>query len=321
MLQNGSMKNHHAYQLAAMKADIVEQIFDGSLSVSEAARTLKKSRPTMYSWMTRYRENGIDGLLPQKTGPKKGTPWNRTPKETEVFVLDLIEKFPDENIYDLAERLPKNHCVHPATIWRIWQRYNRPQEPLKRITRPKPQLYVKDEAGEEMQFDTSFPWGNRSGRVCFDTVDDHSRFAFAKLFSRCDQDCAIAFLHHVINHAPFIIRRIRTDCGREFSTRFSLACTLASIEHIRNEPYHPEHNGKVEKFHDQLKYKGFYVYLHPKDPMERQNLHLRQWLDWYNYHKKHSGLGMNRRTPAEVVFQSLLRQSSCVKVMLQPNKY
>ncbi|MDP6575817.1 MAG: helix-turn-helix domain-containing protein, partial [Candidatus Peribacteraceae bacterium] len=67
------MKNHHAYQLAAMKADIVEQIFDGSLSVSEAARTLKKSRPTMYSWMTRYRENGIDGLLPQKTGPKKGT--------------------------------------------------------------------------------------------------------------------------------------------------------------------------------------------------------------------------------------------------------
>jgi len=81
------MKNHHAYRLARMKANIVENIFSGSLSVSETARTFKKSRPTLYSWMTRYRENGVGGLLPKKTGPKKGTPWNRTPKETEIFIL------------------------------------------------------------------------------------------------------------------------------------------------------------------------------------------------------------------------------------------
>ncbi len=105
-------------------------------------------------------------------------------------------------------------------------------------------------------------------------------------------------------------------------TRFSTACAIAGITHTRNEPYHPEHNGKIEKFHDGLKYRCFYVLLHPRDSIERQNLHLSQWLSWYNYRKPHSGLGMNRRTPAEVVYSALLdnlSKSSCVNLMLQHN--
>lgn len=313
------MQHHHAYQLAHMKADIVSQILSGSLSVSDAARTFKKSRVIIYEWMTKFKEGGVDALVARKTGPKGGSAVNRTPDATEAFVLDLIDQFPEENIYDIAERLPLEHIVHPTTVWRIWQRHHGTPKPVQRMVRPKPQLYVLAKAGEEIQVDTCFPWG-RSGQVCFDGVDDHSRFAVATLFPDCSQDSAVAFLHHLINQAPFLISRIRTDCGREWGTRFSIACALAGIGHIRNEPYHPEHNGKVEKFHDTLKHKGFYVYLHPSDCLAQQNLHLAQWLIWYNYHKKHSGLGMNRRTPAEVVYASLLSTSSCVNLMLQPNR-
>ena len=130
---------------------------------------------------------------------------------------------------------------------------------------------------------------------------------------------ASAFLYYVITQAPFVIRAIRTDCGKEWGTRFSLACALAGITHIRNEPYHPEHNGKIEKFHDGLKYRCCYVYLHPSDPLPQLNSDLQQWLTWYNYHKIHLGLGMDRKTPAEVVLRSLLEESSCVRSMLQPN--
>ncbi|MSR67980.1 transposase [Candidatus Peribacteria bacterium] len=178
---------------------------------------------------------------------------------------------------------------------------------------------MKEAIGEEIQMDTSFPWG-RVPRVCFDCLDDRSRFAFAKLFEHCDQDSAIQFLHYVIAKAPFVIRAIRTDCGREWSARFSLACALAGIKHIKNEPYHPEHNGKIEKFHDGLKYRCFYVYLHPSDCIERQNSDLRQWLVWYNYHKIHLGMGMEKKTPAQVVYESLIAGSPCVRLMLQPNR-
>ena len=313
------MKSHHAYRLAAMKAALVERILEGKISVTDAARSVKKSRPTLYDWMGKFKVGGIDALLPGKTGPKGGKAWNRSPDETEAVVLDMLAEHQDWNIYDIAGHLPEGHRVHPTTVWRIWNRHQ-VQKPVVRLPRPEPQRYVKEEVGEEIQMDTSFPWGRNAERVSFDCLDDCSRFAFARLYKRCDQDSAIAFLRYVIAHAPFVIRRIRTDCGREWSTRFSAACALAGITHIRNEPYHPEHNGKIEKFHDGLKYRCFYVYLHPSDCIEQQNSDLQQWLVWYNYRKIHLGMGMNRRTPAEVVLRGLLSESSCVKVMLQPNR-
>jgi transposase len=311
------MKSHHAYQLAAMKAALVERILSGKMSVTDAARSVKKSRFTIYDWMTRYKSAGIDGLLPRKTGPKGGKAWNRSTDTTEAVVLQMLDEHRDWNIYDIAAHLPAEHRVHPCTIWRIWKRSQRERISL-RLPRPAPQRYVKEEVGEEIQMDTSFPWG-RVPRVCFDCLDDRSRFAFAKLFEHCDQDSAIRFLHYVITRAPFVIRAIRTDCGREWSTRFSLACALAGIKHIRNEPYHPQHNGKIEKFHDGLKHRCFYVYLHPSDCIEQQNVDLQQWLVWYNYHKIHLGMGMDKRTPAQVVYEGLLSRFSCVRLMLQPN--
>ena len=311
------MKSHHAFRLAAMKAALVERVLTGKISVAEAARSVKVSRPTIYDWMTRHKAAGINGLLPKKTGPKGGRAWNRSTDATESIVLQMLDEHHDWNIYDIAARLPKAHSVHPCTIWRIWKRHRQGAAAV-RLPRPAPQRYVKESVGEEIQMDTSFPWG-REPRVCFDCLDDRSRFAFAKLFEHCDQDSAITFLHYVIAHAPFIIRAIRTDCGREWSTRFSLACMLAGIKHIKNEPYHPEHNGKIEKFHDGLKYRCFYVYLHPSDCIEQQNVDLQQWLVWYNYHKIHLGMGMNKKTPARVVYEALLSESTCVRLMLQPN--
>ena len=313
------MKSHHAYQLAAMKAALVERILEGSISVTDAARSVKKSRFAIYEWMTRFKVAGIDGLLPKKTGPKGGKAWNRSSPETESVVLQMLDAHHDWNIYDIAARLPEEYRVHPATVWRIWQRHRQGTAAV-RLPRPAPQRYVKERVGEEIQMDTSFPWGRGSGRVCFDCLDDRSRFALAKLYEHCDQNCSIAFLQYVIAHAPFIIRAIRTDCGREWSTRFSVACALAGIRHIRNEPYHPEHNGKIEKFHDGLKYRCFYVYLHPSDCIEQQNIDLQEWLVWYNYHKMHLGMGMQKKTPAQVVYEALISENPCVRLMLQPNK-
>ena len=312
------MKSHHAYQLAAMKAALVERILEGKISVTDAARSVKKSRVAMYKWISRFRAAGIEGLLPRKTGPKTGTTWNRSSAETERVVLQMLDEHHDWNIYDIAAGFPKEHRIHPCTVWRIWKRHRQGAAAV-RLPRPAPQRYVKESVGEEIQMDTSFPWGRSSGRVCYDCLDDRSRFALARLYTDHTQDSSIAFLQYVIVHAPFIIHAIRTDCGREWSTRFSVACALAGIKHIKNEPYHPEHNGKIEKFHDGLKYRCFYVYLHPSDCIERQNSDLQQWLLWYNYHKIHLGMGMDRKTPAEVVLQSLLSQSSCVNLMLQPN--
>lgn len=299
-----------------MKASIVEQLLQGETSVTDAARTLKVSRKTIYQWMGKYKEHDIEGLLPQKTGPKRGTPWNRTRKETEEYILNLLQQHPEKNIYDLALMLPKEHRVAPCTIFRIHQRQYQLSIP-QRMPKKKPCLYIKEAVGEEIQMDTSFPWGRGAKRVSFDCVDDRSRFAVARIYDRHTQDNAIAFLQYVIERAPFHIRAIKTDCGGEFGRSFTEACTKAGIRHIRNDPYSPTQNGKVEKFHDVYKQRCFYTYLSPYSSIDEHNLIVNQWLHWYNYQKSHSGLGMDRKTPARVVYEYLTRES--VTLMLQPN--
>ncbi len=301
-----------------MKASVVEQVLSGDISVSEAARTVKKSRKTLYQWIGKYKEGGINALVSGKTGPKSGKTWNRTKPETEAFILDLMRSNPESNIYDLSLMLPERHRVAPCTIFRIYQRQYQLSVPA-RMQRKKPTLYIKERVGQEIQMDCSFPWGYGTKIVSYDCVDDRSRFALARIYERHTQDNAIAFLHHIIERAPFIIRAVRTDCGREWSTRFSLACALAGIEHIKNEPYHPEHNGKVEKFHDIYKQRCFYTHLSPYASLDEHNFIVWQWLHWYNYEKTHSGLGMDRRTPAAVVYEHLTKES--VTLMLQPNNY
>jgi transposase-like protein len=310
------MKSSSSFRLAAMKASIVQQVLSGEISVSSAARTVKKSRKTLYQWIGKFKASGTEGLVAGKTGPKRGKAWNRTSPETEAFILELIRQYPDLGIYDLALLLPAEHKVVPSTIFRIYARQHQLSVPV-RLPRKKPTLYIKERVGEEIQMDCSFPWGYGSKRVSYDCVDDRSRFALAKIYEEHTQDNAIAFLHHIIQRAPFIIRAIRTDCGREWSTRFSLACALAGIEHIKNDPYHPEQNGKVEKFHDVYKQRCFYTYLSPKASLDEHNFIVWQWLGWYNYVKTHSGLGMDRRTPAAVVYECLAKES--VTLMLQPN--
>jgi len=269
--------------------------------------------------MTKFKGGGTEALIVKKTGPKKGTTWNRTAVATEAFILSLIEKEKDMNIYDLSLLLPKEHKVHPCTIWRIYERHQiRLSDPRQPRLRRKPKLYVKDYIGEEIQMDTSFPWGRGSKRVSFDCLDDCSRFAFARVFHRKKPENSITFLHHVIARAPFIIRAVRTDRGTEFGKIFTKACEEAGVEHIRNDAYSPEQNGKIEKFHDIYKQRCFYTHLTPTASIDEHNYVIRQWLEWYNYKKSHSGLGMDRRTPAQVIYESLTHES--VKVMLQPNK-
>src|SRR3989338_1446321 len=141
------MKYHHAYQLAEIKAALVERILSGKISVTDAAQSVKKSRFAIYDWMTRYKAGGVDGLLPRKTGPKGGRAWNRSSSDTETVVLHLLDRYRDWNIYDIAAALPEEHRVHPSTVWRIWKR-NRCSTEQQRLPRPAPHRYVKESVGD-----------------------------------------------------------------------------------------------------------------------------------------------------------------------------
>ena len=92
------------------------------------------------------------------------------------------------------------------------------------------------------------------------------------------------------------MRAFRTDQWREFSKKITEYLETQWIEHIKNPPYTPQYNGKVERYHRTMKEKCCaYCKFHAS--IEELNYDLRLWTDYYNYTKKHYWLWMNWLSP------------------------
>ncbi len=311
-----------SYLYYRMKVQIVEQILGKKMKVVAAARALGKSRRIVHRWMKTYLTLGPDALYPKKPGPKTGTAWNRTPEEKEKLVTQLAEKHPFEGPLPLSRRFEEatGEPLDPSTVYRIIRRcghrYGRPTH----IPRKKPLLYVKGFPGEEMQMDTCFPFGRSRKLVCFDAIDDCSRWPEAKLYERRTEENAIHFLRYLVNRVPFRIRAIRTDRGREFSKKFTEECRRLGIEHIRNAGYSPEDNGKIERWHGTLKKDLVWPHFHPDAPLSELQYLLSLWLNAFRFKRAHTGLGMNGKTPAERLIHHYSNPTAeSVNLILQQN--
>ena len=85
----------------------------------------------------------------------------------------------------------------------------------------------------------------------------------------------------------------------------------------------PQHNGKIERYHRTFKENEAYDWpFHAQ--INELNYRLSLWLSHYNFHKRHTGLGMNKMTPAQKIIYAFTHESFLphenVNLMLQQNK-
>ena len=106
------------------------------------------------------------------------------------------------------------------------------------------------------------------------------------------------FIEKVFTRAPFLIQKIRTDNGTEF-TGLTVKEYLRKrkVEHRLNTPYCPEENGKIERFHRTLNEKALRFGFHERESIDQLQYKLTLFLFYYNYRRKHRGLGMNATSP------------------------
>ena len=230
-----------------------------------ARRTLEKlgtPRSSFYRWYDQYQSGGPEGLADRPSRPDRV--WNRIPEAIRSQIVDLALDQPELSPRELAVRFTDEaeYFVSEASVYRLLKAHDL-------ITSP---AYIVIKAAEEFRDKTTLP--DRSadrftylkitgwGWYYLSTVlDDFSRFIIAwKLCATMKAQDVTATLdlalaasgldHMTVVHRP----RLLSDNGSSY-----VASDLAdwldkqNIEHVRGAPYHPQTQGKIERWHQTLK--------------------------------------------------------------------
>jgi transposase InsO family protein len=295
--------NSYDSQYMLLKEKKLKQIINKEKTVVSVATELSVSRQSIHKWLNRYKRYGIEGLITKKkTGCEKAH--NKTSDEIEQLVINIANKYWNDGVETLHDHLmyENNVDIHPTTIYRILKRNNvRYTTKYPHTTKKwKKKLYSHQIPGTELQMDTKYPYGYKQGKVIYTIIDDTSRWVFAWSYDIANQENTLDFLKKVQKHIPFTIQKIRTDNGKEFiATKVREYLKENNIQHRMNTPYCPEENGKIERFHRTLNEKALRFGFYPSDSLETMQYKLTLFLQYYNYRKRHRGLGMEGRTPYE----------------------
>ena len=141
-----------------------------------------------------------------------------------------------------------------------------------------------------------------SRKYLFVGIDRATRWVYMEIRANKSADSAQGFLKNLLQKAPFIISKILTDNGKEFTDRFCATgqrqptgnhlfdkvCAIHNIEHRLIKPRHPQTNGMVERFNgrieDILGQTRFTSASHLKDSLLKYN-------QLYNHHIAQKSLG------------------------------
>ena len=291
-------------RLSSWRLKVVQQATTGSRNVARTCRHFGISRRAFYKWKRRFDEHGEAGLVDRPRAPHRSP--KATPKEVDSKILYLRQHyhFGPGKIADYLKRFHKL-SVAVSSVHRILGRHGMSRLPANQKHRPHTKRwkrYEKPQPGHRLQMDVKFleriP-GTRKRLYQFTAIDDCTRIRVLKIYDACNQRTAIQFTDEVVRRLPFRVHVIQTDNGAEFQSQFHWHLEALDIRHVYIWPRTPHLNGKVERSH-RVDAQEFYQLLDQdgvSDDIHLFNDKLREWEDYYNYHRPHGAL--DGQTPYE----------------------
>jgi putative transposase len=287
---------------AQEKAEIIALVTGYELPCRRALAQLGLPRSTYYRWLKRQ----VEGRLQDR---KSGSslPWNKISPEEEAMILAEARASPELSARQLAWEVTDTgpSYISESTVYRI----------LKREGLIKPAEIIGFKAGKEYRRKTRHTnelWASDCchlrvaywGWYYLETVmDDYSRFI---LGWDLKTDMTGGSLEDVIQLAvdftgmtdvPVEDRTVLlSDNGAGYvSQQFNQYLRLVGIRHITASPFHPQTNGKIERYHRTLKGEINQV---PYDMPRELREAIRAFIEYYNYRRYHEGL--SNVTPYDV---------------------
>jgi transposase InsO family protein len=235
-------------------------------------------------------------------------PWNRITPVEEVRILAVAREYPDLSSRQLSAWITDNEgfAVSESTVYRILRREGLVKRQETQLLAAK-EYHTKTTRPHQMwATDASYfrvvGWGYY---YLVTVMDDYSRFILAW---KLQKDMSANSLIEVVQEAVDAIgmtevpvedrTKLLSDNGAGYVSRaFRDYLHLVGIGHILAAPYHPQTNGKVERYQQSLKREVNQLPYELPSQLERA---IADFVDYYNHRRYHKALG--NVTPADVLY-------------------
>ena len=287
--------------LVCLRREFVSLASAEGANISELCRRFGISRKTGYKWLKRYREEGESGLSDQSRRPRRFRSPSSAESEQQVLaVRDEHPRWGGRKIHHRLKRLGVKSPPAPSTITAILHRHGRihPEESLKR--RPM-QRFEHEEPNDlwQMDFKGEFRMTNADWCYPLTVLDDHSRYSLVlRACSNQQRTTVQEQLEHVFRRYG-VPKAMLMDNGSPWGvthspgrfTRLTAWLLRLDIRVIHGRPYHPQTQGKEERFHRTLKtevLQGRYF-----DDLKHVQSRFDPWREVYNHERPHEALEMD----------------------------
>jgi len=281
---------------AGYKAIILAQVENQSRGKRQALMALGIPKSSYYRW-----RQG------QPDSENRERPWNRITPEEEDKVLAVARESPELSSRQLSAWITDNEgfAVSESTVYRILRReglvkrqemqLSAANEYHTKTTRPH-QMWATDAS-----YFRVVGWGYY---YLVTVMDDYSRFILAwKLQRDMSADSLIEVIQEAIDatgmtEVPVEDRtKLLSDNGSGYVSRaFRDYLHLVGIRHILAAPFHPQTNGKLERYQQSVKREVNQIPYELPSQLEEA---IAGFVDYYNFRRYHKALG--NVTPVDVL--------------------
>ncbi len=282
---------------AGDKAVILAKIENQSRGKRQALTALGIPKSNYYRW----RRGQHDSVNWKR-------PWNRITPEEEYKILAVARESPELSSRQLSAWITDNEgfAVSESTLYRILRREGLVKRQETQLTAAK-EYHTRPRGRTRCGLpDASYfrvvGWGYY---YLVTVMDDYSRFILAwKLQKDMSANSLIEVVEEAVDatgmaDVPVEDRtKLLSDNGAGYVSRaFRDYLRLVGIGHILAAPFHPQTNGKMERYQQSLKRDVNQLPYELPSQLERA---IADFVEYYNYRRYHKALG--NVTPADVLY-------------------
>lgn len=292
---------------ASEKLEIIHLVEQSPMPARHTLAKLGVPRSTFYRWYDLYQTGGPEAL--DDRSPQPDRIWNRIPDDVRGRIIQLALDEPALSPRELAVRFTdtENYFVSEASVYRLLKARNLIASPAFIVIKAADEFKHKTTAPNQL-WQTDFTYLKVVGWGWYylsSVLDDFSRYIVAwKLCTSMKAEDVTATLDLALKasgleQATVIDRpRLLSDNGPSY-----IAGTLADylndkgMDHVRGAPFHPQTQGKIERWHQTLKNRILLENYYLPGDLEAE---IATFVANYNHCRYHESIG--NLTPADVYF-------------------